>query len=187
MNENSEKKQSIFYISLNELLHKRMPEIHKEIEKYVSDKDYSDVIESVECNLEYHSWGQDTQWRIEVEVDAYPCEETGRPFGLGGFVILEEVRRKATVHFKTKMYNSFDETIPLKESIKIYYDMLDNFEFVETIIQQTNEFLDQFYDKFVTGADIFVREFRVLKTDKNWSEIIALGEKEKAENINASA
>ena len=168
MNKESEKKKSIFYISLNELLHKRMPEIHKEIEKFISTTVYSDVIKSVECSLEYHSWGQDTQWRINAEVDAFPCDETGRPFGLGGFVILEEIRGKETVHFKTQMYNSFDETIPLKESIKIHYDMLDDGEFVEAIIQQTSEFLDQFYDIFIAGAGIFVREFKVLKTDKNW-------------------
>jgi len=179
MNEDSEQKKSNFYISLNELLHKRMPEIQKEIEKYISDKDYGDVIESVKCPLEYHCWGQDTQWRIKAEVDAYPCHETGRPFGLGGFVLLEEVRKKETVHFTVQMYNSFDETIPRQETIKIHYDMLNNCEFVKSIIQQTSEFLDQFYDKFVTGADIFVREWRVLRKDDSWSEIIDLWEKEK--------
>jgi len=185
MNEDSEQKKSIFYISLNELLHKRMPKIHKEIERYVSDKDYSDVIESVECDLEYHSWGQDTQWRIYAEVDAYPCEETGRPFSFGGFVFLEEVKGRKTVYFKTQMYNSFDETITKQEKIEIYYDMLNDCEFIKSIIRQTSEFLDQFYDKFVTGADIFVREWRVLKSDSSWTEILELWEKEKTANRNA--
>ena len=167
---------------MNELLCKRMPEIHKEIEKFISATDYSDVIESVECSLEYHSWGQDTQWRIKAEVDAFPCDETGRPFALGGFVLLEEVRGKETVHFKAQMYNSFDETIPLQESIKIHYDMLDNSEFVKPIIQQTSEFLEQFYDKFIEGASIFVREWRVLKSNNDWSEFLKFWEKKKAEN-----
>ena len=179
MNEDSEKKKSIFYISLSELLDKRMPEIHKGIEKAIACKDYSDVIESIECYLEKHIWGQDTQWRIDAEVDAFPCDDTGRPFGFGGYVLLEEVRGRETVYFKTQMYNSFDETIVTQETIKIHYDMLNDSKFVETLIQQTNEFLNQFYNKFMTGADIFVQEFRVLKSNSDWSDFLVEWEKEK--------
>ena len=182
MNEDSKKKKSIFYISLSELLDKRMPEIHKGIEKAITYKDYSDVIESIECSLEKHIWGQDTHWRIYAEVDAFPCDDTGRPFGLGGYVLLEEVKGRETVYFQTQMYNSFDEQIVKQEKIKIHYDMLDNNEFVESIIQQTNEFLDQFYDKFMTGADIFVREWRVLKSNSDWSDFLVEWEKEKKKN-----
>ena len=181
MNDDSEKKKSLFYISLSELLHRRMPEIHKKVEKAITEKNYEDVIESVECSLEYHSWGQDTQWRIEAEVDAFPCSETGRPFALGGEVFIEEVRGRETVYFKTQMYNSFDKTITKQEKITIHYNMLEDNEFVKSIIQQTNEFLDQFYDKFMIGADIFVREWRILKLDPWWSDILEEYEKEKAE------
>ena len=172
MNQDSEKKKSIFYISLNELLYKRMPEIHKEIEKSVSEKGYSDVIENIEYSLEKHIWGQDTQWRIDAEIDSYPSDDNGRPFHFGGYVFLEEVKGRETVFFKTQMHNSFDETIVVQDLIKIHYDMLNDSKFVETIIQQTNEFLDQFYDRFMKGADIFVQKFRVLKSDSNWSDIL---------------
>lgn len=120
MNENSEKRKSIFYISLNELLNKRMPQIYKEIKKSISIKNYSDVINDIECSLEKHIWGQDTQWRIDTKVDAYPCDETGRPFMFGGFVLLEEVKTRKTVYFKTQMYNSFNEKITEQENLEIH-------------------------------------------------------------------
>ena len=184
MNEDSIKKKSILYISLNNLLCKRMPEIHKEIEKSILDTGYSDIIEKINCYLGNHSWGQNTQWKIDIEVDSYPCDDTGRPFCLGGYVDLEEVKKRETVYFKTQMFNSFDETIAVQDKIKIPYDMFDNSNFVEKIVHQTNDFLDQFYDRFMTGADIFVQEFRILKSDDSWSDILKVYSLEKMEGKN---
>jgi hypothetical protein len=142
-----------------------MPEIHKEIEKSISDKNYKNEIESIECSLEKHIWGQDTQWRIDAEAGSYPCDEMGRSFSFGGYVFLEEVKGRETIHFKTQMYNSFDKITTEHKKIAIHYKMLNDKKLIEAIMRQTNEFLDQFYEKFMAEANIFVQKFRVLKSD----------------------
>jgi hypothetical protein len=156
-------KNSILYNSLNELSLNRMPEICKRIERFVSDKGYSDVIEKINCSLEKHLFGQDTQWRIDAEVDDYPYDETGHPFGIGGFIFLEDVAERKTVFFKTQMYNSFDKTIEQQHEVEIDYDKANDMEFVETLMRQTSIFLDQFYDRFTGGAEVFIQEWRKLE------------------------
>ena len=169
MNQDSkiEVRKSILYNSLNELLRKKMPAICRDIEKAISDRNYTDVMNNIVCLLETHIWGQDTQWRVEAEVECYPCHESGRPFAIGGFVFLEEVAGQKIIHFKTQMYNSFDEsTIKKKDTIKINYDKVNDYEFIQPFIQETEEFLDQFYNIFMKGSDIFVREWRLAKSEQ---------------------
>lgn len=142
-----------------------MPEICKRIEEFISDKSYDDVIECMECSIEEHRWGQDTQWRIDAETDSTPCDDSGRPFGIGGFIFLEEVTKREVLFFKVQMYNSFDKKITKQGYLKIHYNKANDKEFVKMLIQQTNIFLDQFYDHFIAGTEIFVPEWRRLKIE----------------------
>ncbi|RAV23014.1 hypothetical protein DQG23_02095 [Paenibacillus contaminans] len=64
------------------------------------------------------------------------------------------------------MYNSFDESTIKKDTIKINYDKVNDYEFIQPFIQETEEFLDQFYNVFMTGSDIFVREWRLAKSEQ---------------------
>lgn len=166
MNQDSEieVRKSLLYNSLNELLRNRIPAIFEEIEKTIADKNYRDVIENIEYTLENHPWGQATQWRMDATIDSHPYDESGRPFGFGGFVHLEEVARRKILHFKIQMYNDFDKTTK-KDTTKIPYDKVNDNEFIKPFIQETKDFLDQFYDKFVTGAEIFVRGWKVAKAE----------------------
>jgi hypothetical protein len=168
MIKNSEKKKTIFYLSLKELLSKRMPKIHQKIEKSILTKDYKDVIECVECCIEKPTWGQVTQWRIAVQVDRHPYDEIGRPYVFGGYVHLEEVQGRNSLDFKTQMYNSFDKSFTIQDTVKIHQDMLNDNEFVELIIEHTTEFLNQFHEKFMESADVFTQEWRVAKI--KWDE-----------------
>ncbi len=157
-------RQSHFYTEINELLRQRLPIILSLIKQtLLSQNDPNKNQLEVCCILERHLWGQDTQWRIEVDFENYEngyAEETSRPHSIGGFVMLEEVRGKQILYCQYgRFYNSFkndkteikDDTTMFDEQIA--YTELENKSLTTERLDRINLFLDSLHKRLIDGID----------------------------------
>ncbi len=134
------------YLRLNNLLREQLPKIKtalsQELQSFLKNKQITKPLDVI-YKLEFHGWGQDTQWRIEIDFDDYEWScETMKPHCLGAYIILEEVARKKTLHFSYQIYNTFNTKILKRESEKINEFQLFDGDFIERKLSEIDSFLE---------------------------------------------
>ena len=133
------------YAGLNEILKERLPKIKTNLQTalqaFLREKNFEHSLEVI-CQLEFHPWGQATQWRIEVDFGEYEwSEKIMKPHYLGASVMLEEVAGKRTLHFSFGNYNSFNPKTTKGHSEKIKETQLSNSDFIQLKINAVEVFL----------------------------------------------
>lgn len=173
-------RQSHFYTEINKLLRQQLPTILSLIKQTLLKQNNPNKNQlKVYCTLERHLWRQATQWRIEVDFENYEngYDETLRPYSIGGFVMLEEVRGKQILYCDYgRFYNTFkNDKTELEDNLPIFdeqiaYTELENQSLTTERLNKINLFLDSFHDRFIDGIDsINFKQLGNIRTDQHYS------------------
>ena len=159
-------RETQFYTIINTILCKSLLEIKTNIENYIYTNKYNTIIEKIDCKYGQNVYVYDIQWRIDVYLEEDIYDDTGRPYGIGCWWNMEINLKKNLIEYMSGyLYNSFVKERNInRNKFIIKFSKLNDSKTIQIMKNETIKYLEALENNFKDNLDLFIKEYKRLKT-----------------------